>query len=231
MKVVAIIPARKGSKGVPGKNRKVIDGKPLISYTIEESVKCQKVSEIWVSTDDQEIVRLASEYKEIKIHERPPHLAADNSKIGDAVAELVQGIECDAILLLQPTSPLRTVSDIDSAIDLLESNSDCNTVISVTPMTDIHPGKMYWIKNQRMECVMPEYENTHRQDTPPAYLRNGCIYIVRRAVFDETRSFTTEPILPYVMNPEWLLNIDEERDLLMAEVLIPEWKKKMASYR
>lgn len=225
MKVIAIIPARGGSKGVPGKNKKPIDGKPLIAYTIEAALASGKISDVFVSSDDEDILDLCSAYEKIKIHRRENSLATDNSPVADTVKQIISSTTCDAIMLLQPTAPIRTGKNIDEAISLLESASHINTVISVVEMTDIHPARMYWKQHDTLVPILSEFEQVRRQDIPPAYYRNGSIYLVRKEAFQKEHSLMIKPIMPYKMPFDWLLNIDEPRDIIIAEALIPAWKK------
>lgn len=225
MRVIAIIPARGGSKGVPGKNKKVIDGKSLIAYTIEAAQQSNLLAEIWVSTDDSDIIKIAKEYTGIKIHERNGSLATDQSPVADTVKAIIGPTDCDAIMLLQPTAPIRIGKDIDNAIGLLDSSGAVNSVISVVAMNDIHPARMYWKEDDVLKPVLAEFEEARRQDIPPAYYRNGSIYLVRRNAFEKNHSLMVKPIKPYIMPLDWLLNIDEPRDMIIAEALIPAWKK------
>ena len=225
MKVIAIIPARGGSKGVPGKNKKLIDGKPLISYSIEAALQSKLLSQTWVSSDDRDIIDLARQYPAIQIHERDNSLATDQSPVADTVMQIMRQTECDAVMLLQPTAPIRTSDDIDAAINLLKASVKINSVISVVAMNDIHPARMYWKKDDLLTSILPEFEQARRQDIPPAYYRNGSIYLVRRAAFEKQLSLMVKPTIPYIMPTNWLLNIDEPRDMIIAEALVPAWKK------
>ena len=225
MKVIAIIPARGGSKGVPGKNKKIIDGKPLISYTIEAALQSKLLSQTWVSSDDPEIINIARKHAGIQIHERDSLLATDQSPVADTVKEIIKLTDCDAVMLLQPTAPIRTGENIDEAINLLMSSENTNSLISVVAMNDIHPARMYWKKDDILASILPEYEQARRQDIPPAYYRNGSIYLVRRNAFEQEHSLMIKPITPYIMPLDWLLNIDEPRDMIIADALIPAWKK------
>jgi len=225
MKVIAIIPARGGSKGVPGKNKKIIDGRSLIAYTINAALQSNLLSEIWVSSDDEDIIKIAGEYSTIKIHERSGALATDQSPVADTVKEIIRQTDCDAVMLLQPTAPIRTGDDIDTAIGLLSASEETNSVISVVAMNDIHPARMYWKKENHLAPILAEFEQARRQDIPPAYYRNGSIYLVRRDAFEKQHSLMVKPITPYIMPLDWLLNIDEPRDMIIAEALIPAWKK------
>lgn len=225
MKVIAIIPARGGSKGVPGKNKKIIDGKSLICYTIEAALQSELLFQTWVSSDDPEIIDIARQYNGIQIHERDGSLATDQSPVADTIKDIIQHTDCEAIMLLQPTAPIRTSRNIDEAIGLLLSSININSVISVVAMNDIHPARMYWKKDNLLTSILPEFEQARRQDIPTAYYRNGSIYLVKRSAFDEKHSVMVKPTTPFIMPAGWLLNIDEPRDMIIAEALIPAWKK------
>jgi CMP-N,N'-diacetyllegionaminic acid synthase len=216
---------------VPGKNKKVIAGVPLIEYTLEAAYTSNKVSRVYVSSDDPEIWLIAEQYP-FTLHKRPAALATDHSPVTDTVRDILQSTnaEYEAILILQPTSPLRTGKDIDNAIELLEKNTNVQSVVSVVPMDDIHPARMYKLSSEKfMDPFVPEYEQTRRQDIPLAYYRNGSMYLTRTSAFLKNNSVMTKPLLPYIMDFEWLLNIDSKRDVLIAEALIPEWRKQFGS--
>ncbi len=225
MKVIAIIPARGGSKGVPKKNIYPILNKPLIAYTIEAALESKKIDTIWVSSDEEEILDICRAYDNVNLHKRSSEIALDNSSVLDTIKVVLDSAKStyDAIMLLQPTSPLKTGKQIDESIALLEKNEHASSVVSVCKMTDVHPARMYW-KKDTLEPIMPEFEQVRRQDIPPAYYRNGCIYLVRTNAFITTGQVMAKPALPYEMPTNWLLNIDEPRDILIAEPLIKAWK-------
>lgn len=225
--VTAIIPARGGSKGVPKKNKKIIGGKPLIAYTIEAALNSKFLGKIVVSSDDPEIIEIAKQYKGVVVHQREESMASDTSPVGETVYAIIADDDIDAVMVLQPTAPIRTGENIDEAIQLLNDHDNVNSVISVVEMNDIHPARMYWNKDLSLVPIMPEFEKSRRQDIPMAYYRNGSIYLTRKNAFMDGRSFITKPIMPYIMPFNWLLNIDEPRDILIAEALIPAWIKKV----
>ncbi len=225
--VTAIIPARGGSKGVPKKNKKIIGGKPLIAYTIEAALNSEFLGKIVVSSDDPEIIEIAKQYNGVEIHQREESMATDTSPIGETVYALIADDDIDAVMVLQPTAPIRTGENIDEAIQQLNDNNAVNSIISVVEMNDIHPARMYWNQDLSLVPIMPEFEKSRRQDIPTAYYRNGSIYLTRKNAFMAGQSFITKPIMPYIMPFNWLLNIDEPRDILIAEALIPAWIKKM----
>ena len=223
MKITAIIPARKGSKGVPNKNKKVIAGKPLICYTIEAALSSNLLGQIYVSSDDDEIIEIAKNYNGVLVHKRDESMATDTSPVGEAVQKIIADEDIDAVMVLQPTAPIRTAENIDAAINLMMYNHSVNSVISVVEMNDIHPARMYWSHDDSLVAIMPEYEKSRRQDIPSAFYRNGSIYLTRKKAFMNNQDFITKPIMPYVMPFNWLLNIDEPRDIIIAEALIPLW--------
>ena len=230
MKILAIIPARGGSKGVPNKNVFPIIGKPLIHYTIESALESEKISKIVVSSDSDNLLNVCKKF-DIDLHKRKDDLASDVSPIVDTISEILEQykddkINYDAIILLQPTSPIKTGKDIDNVINLLENNEEINSVISVVEMDDTHPARMYWQnENRTLKSILPEWENSRRQDIPKALYRNGVIYLTRISSFKREKSLMVKPSLPYIMQSKFLLNIDEPRDILIAEVLIKAWKE------
>jgi CMP-N-acetylneuraminic acid synthetase len=224
MKTIALIPARGGSKGIIGKNIVDILGKPLIEYTIEAALESKSIDEVWVSSDSEDILKVASQYQEINIHRRSSSLATDTSSINETIFEILNLTKhCDLFVLLQPTSPIRDSTNIDEAVKLLKNNNLVNSLISVCGMDDVHPARMYWMKNFELQPIMKEYESARRQDIPTAYYRNGSIYIVRKEAFMKTNSIIAKPSIGYVMPTSYLLNIDEPRDLIIAEPLIKYW--------
>lgn len=228
MKVLAIIPARGGSKGVPGKNSYPIAGKPLINYTIDCAQSSRCLAAIYVSSDDEHILHV-SKTDGITCLKRPAELAQDQTSIVPVISHVLEIAEMDtnsvfdAIMLLQPTAPLREPEHITGSIEALES-SGVNAVISVCEMTDLHPARMYRINNNLLDPFVPEYEKARRQDIPPAYYRNGSIYLVRREAFFQQNQVMAKPSAPFIMDSKYLCNIDEPRDMIVAEALINAWK-------
>lgn len=228
MRVIAIIPARGGSKGVPGKNCFPIEGKPLIEYSIEAALASQYLSDIFVSSDDPKIITIASKFTGVKIHRRDKTIAGDSSPVSQTIeAVLIENklFDVDAIMLLQPTSPIRTGMQIDAAIELMERTPEANSLISVCAMNDVHPARMYWKQGNELDPILKQFEETRRQDIPPAYFRNGSIYLTRLEAFLKHKTVMIKPSIGFEMPSSHLLNIDEPRDLLIAEPLIRAWKK------
>lgn len=226
MKVLGVIPARGGSKGVPGKNILEFGGKPLIAYAIETGKQSKLISELVVNTEDEEIRRVAQHYN-CRVIKRPEELATDSSKVADSVLATLQEFEAentffDAVLLLQPTAPLRTGKDVDNAIEILESD-DTDAVISMVKVGDYHPARMYRIESGKAKCEMPAFEGTRRQDLPERYIRNGCIYLVKTEILKMEKTFIPKSKSVYLMNAEWAVNIDTEMDVFILNALIGKW--------
>lgn len=227
MRTIAIIPARGGSKGIPGKNVAIVAGKPLIAYSIETALQVSGLSEVIVSSDADDILDVARSYVSVRIHKRSDQLATDESSVIDTICAILQDLDSapDAIMLLQPTSPIRTAEQVEAAIRLLRDHPSANSLISVTAMSDVHPARMYWKTEAELSSILPEYEQTRRQEIPPAYYRNGAIYLVRSEALIKNNSVMVKPSLGFEMPASQLLNIDEPRDLLIAEPLLEAWKR------
>jgi len=226
MRVLAIIPARKGSKGVPGKNIQPIAGKPLIGYTIETAVQCNALTNIVISTDDEAIWAYAANYN-VTMHKRDASLATDASPVVLTVVEVIRFAEqqfdtqYDAVMILQPTAPLRETWHITEAIQRLEDNPAVDCLISVVKAGDLHPARMYNIDGTGiMHSLQPENEHVNRQQLPPVFLRNGSIYLTRRNALLQQQKIMLSPALAYVMDAKYHLNIDEPKDMLLAKAIV-----------
>ena len=230
LKVLAIIPARGGSKGVPRKNIRPVCGKPLIAYTIETALAARRLFyRLIVSTDDEEIAGIARRYGAEVPFMRPAELADDDVPMVPVLQHAVRfverqdGVRLDWVCLLQPTDPFRTVGDIEEALRLAQAGG-CDSVISVVQVFSVHPILMKRIENGRLlpYCI-EEKEGTCRQDyQPPAYKRNGAIYLTRRHVLMERDSIWGEVIRPYIMPLERSQGVDSELDLRLVELLMAE---------
>lgn len=229
-RVLAVIPARGGSKGVPRKNIRLVCGRPLIAYTIAHArAAAHLFHRIIVSTDDEEIACVARRYGADVPFMRPADLAQDQSPVIPMLQHAVRFVErqdralMDWICLLQPTEPFRTVSDLEECLALAVAGG-CDSVISVVRVFATHPLLMKRIEDDRLlPFCGEEREGTRRQDlAPPAYMRNGSVYLTRRDVLMEQGSIWGRTIRPYVMPLERSVSIDTELDLKLAEVLMSE---------
>lgn len=213
---VAIIPARAGSKGVPGKNKRVVGGKPLIAYSIDAALAATTLDRIVVTSDDEETCDLARAAG-AEVVRRPEDIAGDTSPVIDAVRHALaeSGIDrIGALVLLQPTSPMRTGADIDAAVALFERTE--MPVCSVYRVDDAHPARMYRMDGTTLAPLMPDLASIRRQDLPPIYHRNGAIYVVGQRELDRGE-IVTEPMTAYEMSFESSINIDSELDLAVLE--------------
>ena len=222
MSLLALIPARGGSKGVPRKNVRLLAGKPLIAWTIEAARQASGVDRIVVSTDDEEIACVAREFGAEIPFMRPDALAQDNTPGMDVVFHALDNLPAhDDILLLQPTSPLRTAEDIE-AIIRLRTELDAPAAVSVTEMD--HPVEwMYRMgAGTRLQPVLDTPSLARRQDAVPAYALNGALYLARVHWLLEQRSFVTAQTIGYPMPAARSPDIDTSLDWRWVEFLIKE---------
>jgi CMP-N,N'-diacetyllegionaminic acid synthase len=218
---IGFIPARAGSKGIKEKNIRPFAGKPLIEWTIESALKCNKVDHVVVSTDSKEIARV-SKKAGAEIISRPSELAGDKTPMIDAVThgldELSRhlGEKPDLLVLLQPTSPLRTPKDIDEAVDLFLA-SDCDSVISVSD-SNKKAYHSFKIQSGYLEPLLGwEWIGSNRQDLPCLLEPNGAIYVIKPEVLKKKKAFITRRTIPYLMPPERSVDIDTAADFALAE--------------
>ncbi len=220
-KVLALIPARGGSKGIKNKNIINIKGKPLLAYSILAAQGSKYIDDIVVSTDSATIANVARQYRAEAPFMRPAELATDTSKTIDAVIHAIHelgkmGRNYDILCLLQPTQPLRTASDIDGAIEMFAAHGN-RGVVSVSPVND-NPILIRKIDNKSGELLplLPVCGSIRRQDMPAYYRVNGCIYV--NAVQDiHSESSFNDNVIPYIMAKSHSVDIDEEEDIALAE--------------
>jgi CMP-N-acetylneuraminic acid synthetase len=226
IKTVGLITARGGSKSIPQKNVKPLAGKPLIAWTIEAALRAQRLSRVIVSTDDEEIARVAREWGAEVPFMRPVELAQDDSPHLDVIRHALRWLEAEEesepeyLMLLQPTSPLRTTADIDASIILAELR-EADAVISVCQTHD-HPylSKQITPDGKLLDFVEKPRGYLPRQKLPPAYSLNGAIYVVRRDVLMERDDWYTDRTFAYIMPPERSLDIDSPWDLHLVELIL-----------
>ncbi|MBN1038438.1 acylneuraminate cytidylyltransferase family protein [Clostridium botulinum] len=223
--ILAIIPARGGSKGLPGKNILNLNGKPLIAHTILASKNSKFVTRVVVSTDDKEIAEISKKYGAEVPYLRPNSLAKDKSLTIDSVFHMLdylekyEGYSPDYVLLLQCTSPLRNEQHIDEAIEKLVK-SDFHGIISICE-SEVNP---YWtniLKNESLKYFLEEGKNiTRRQDLPKIYRYNGAIYLAKTEALKREKTFEVENLTGYVMDRESSIDIDTEIDFKIAEIIM-----------
>ncbi len=228
MKVIAIIPARSGSKGVPGKNIRLLGSKPLLQYTAEAALKAEMLDNTILSTDSEKIAFIAKKCGIDVPFMRPEILATDTASSIDVVLHAInflegQGKFYDAICLLQPTCPFRAKGFIDRAIDqFIQKDADC--LVSVLPVP--HEFNPHWIFEPDMKgelhIATGEKEIIkRRQDLPPAFFRDGSIYITKTSVIKEQQSFYGKHMVYIESEPLFYVNIDNENDWIKAENKLP----------
>lgn len=219
---LAVIPARGGSKGVPRKNIRIVAGKPLIAWSIEAALQSGVLSQVAVSTEDAEIAEIASQYGATVV-DRPVDLAQDNTPTLPVLLHAVKalGFTGDAVMTLQPTSPLRTPTHIREAAAVFTADTAADSLVSVIDVPHIfHPRSVMKIDDQGY--LAPYLDGplvTRRQDKEPVLARNGAaIYITRASCLD--RFVFGGRLLAYKMTPEDSLDIDTEDDLIQAERML-----------
>lgn len=239
MKNIAIITARSGSKGLPHKNIKMLNGRPLMVWSIKAALDSGMFDTVMVSTDSEEYAKIAREYGAEVPFLRSEQTSADNSNSWDVVAEVLDnyrslGRKFDSLTLLQPTSPLRTGEDIKAAYTLLEEKNG-TAVVSVTecehsPLLATAFGKTgSFSENDRitlMKLYKEKYEQYdksayfRRQALPTFYRANGALYIVKVDRFENNHYIYDENCYPYTMQQENSLDIDTELDFVIAEAVM-----------
>ncbi len=220
MNVLGLIPARAGSKSIPKKNLVDLGGRPLIAWTIEAAMN-SSLSRVIVSTDSNEIAAVCKSFGAEVPYMRPEEISKDDSLSIDVVIHALDTLkeEFDSVMLLQPTSPFRAVSDINNAVQLL---AEADSVISVKAVEGMHPARMKFI-NTDGYLVDPvfaeEVENMPRQQLAPLYIRNGAIYLTKTDSISQ-RTFKGTKSKALIMPSLRSTNIDTEFDLQIARALL-----------
>lgn len=225
--VLAIVPARGGSKGIPRKNIKNLCGKPLIAWTIEQALKSKYIDRLIVSTEDEEIAKISRDYGAEVPFSRPIELAQDDTPGIEPILHCINWLKDnenyypDYVCILQCTSPLRKVNHIDEALEkLIEKKAD--SIIGVRK-SEISP---YWMKNivngKLVDFIKDSHKYVRRQDLPAVYRLNGAIYIGKTDILVNNRNWYTDNTLPYIMSQEDSIDIDTIMDFKFAEIIMKE---------
>ena len=227
-----IIPARGGSKGIPRKNIKPLGGLPLIGYSIRAALELTDTAHIILSTDDEEIAETGRQLGLTVDYMRPAALATDTAGSREVIIDAMDyadrvGIRYDKVALLQPTSPMRTATDIREAIDLYNASADPDMVVSVTEAscnpyyncfeTDPSTGTLHISKGDGLY--------TRRQDAPPAYEYNGAVYVITPGSIRAMGLGEFPRRIPYVMPRERSVDLDTPLDWAVAEMLMADSPK------
>lgn len=231
--MLAIIPARGGSKGLPGKNIKLLNGKPLISYTIEAALKAKEIDKVIVTTDSIEIADVAKKYGADIPFIRPKYLAEDNSSAVDvylhAAEYIMNNYGCDLqnFVVLLPTAPLRDESEIDNAIRMWKAKN-ATTLISMVE-AEI-PASWYYRMNEDGLIKNAGFDEKkaikNRQANDKYYIPNGAIYILDYDLLREKRTYYTKDTLGYIMPRKKSVDIDSIDDFEYVEYLMQQGMKK-----
>jgi CMP-N,N'-diacetyllegionaminic acid synthase len=228
-KIIAIIPARGGSKGLPKKNIKILAGKPLIAWTIEQAKKSKLIDELIVNTDSQEIAKIAQKYGAKVPFIRPKNLAQDNSSVYDVIFHTLDwykknGLEFEIVVLLEPTSPLRKEGDIDKAINLFLKNykkAESLVGIGETHADTGHPyGSKKINKAGFLEQFIKHNEIYQRQKLPKVYSIFGGIYISKVNAFKKWKTFYWKRTIPYLVERWQNYEIDDIYDFICVEAIL-----------
>jgi N-acylneuraminate cytidylyltransferase len=220
-RVLAIIPARGGSKGLPRKNIVELAGKPLIAWTIEAAKRSKYIDRFILSSDDLEIIEVAKTWGCEVPFIRPAALAGDDAPgIGPVLHAIQELSGYDLVVLLQPTSPLRTSEDIDAAIELCVSKN-APACVSVTECKQ-HPYLVF--SRTANGCLLPFLEvgekRNRRQDFPGAFILNGAVYVAQKKCLEVSRTFLVEETVSYIMPSDRSIDIDTAEDLRLTEYLL-----------
>ena len=225
--VLGLVTARGGSKGIPHKNIRLLAGKPLLQYTAEAALAATRLARIVLSTEDEEIAEVGLRCGIDVPFLRPAELAQDMTPTLPVVQHALrtleqQGEQYDAICLLQPTNPLRTPETIDACIALLEQ-SHADAVVTVLPVpAEYNPHWVYFCDHQGLLHLSTGEQTPipRRQELPPAFHREGSVYVTRCDVVTEENSLYGRRMLGYVVDPLRSINIDSPDDWARAEMLI-----------
>ena len=226
-RVVAIVPARAGSKGLPGKNLRELCGKPLIAWSITQGLACSYVDSVLVSTDSEEIAAVAAAHGARIPFLRPAELAGDGASSIDVLLHAIDylvgvGETYDYLLLLEPTSPLRDIEDLTGALELLDRSSACESVVGVAKVEAAHPAFLFTLQDGLLKPMSgAQPTGLRRQDLKvDYYYLEGSIYASSVAALSTTRSFYHSATSPWIVDRFKAIEIDELGDFIMAQALL-----------
>lgn len=232
MNILGLIPARGGSKSIPRKNIVEVSGKPLLAYTAQAAAASRKLTRTLLSTDEEEIARVGRAWGLEVSFLRPAELAQDETGMLPVILHALEFLEraeqwaADIVVLLQPTSPLRTAAHIDAAIEQLEKTG-ADTVVSVTEVPhQFHPLSVMRLEDGWLKPYTAGPVILRRQDKPKVFARNGpAILVMRRSVLMEKKSLYGEAVAPFFMAPEESVDVDTSYDLELAEYFLTKKRR------
>jgi CMP-N,N'-diacetyllegionaminic acid synthase len=225
-KVLAIIPARVGSKGLPGKNIRNLLGKPLIAWSIEHAMESQYVDEIFVSTDSIEIADVVEQYG-VKVPElRPDELSSDTASSMDVILYTIdrlekQGKVYDIVIMVEPTSPLREPMDIDKSVEMIVDSSDAESAVGICEVEGGHPDFLVELNNNFLvPYVNKDFTVKRRQDITPMFFFEGTVYTSFVDSIKTRKNFYHEKTIGYVV-PKWkCFEVDDISDFVIIEAIL-----------
>ena len=237
---IAVIPARAGSKGIPNKNLQQIGSKNLIEHAIIAALSSSLIDQIIVTSDHPEIISIAHN-NNVHARLRPDHMATDEAPVVPCLQDAVSYLEnktvtsFDNVILLQPTSPIRTGQDIDNVIVILDTDSRIEGVVSVCDCGVYLPDHQYTIEDNVATgySTLVQYdqnsksERIRRQDIPQSYIRNGAIYAARKLILMDHNKIIVDNKTPYIMPKKYLCNLDDYEDLELARIIVPAWEQQL----
>ncbi len=220
--VTAIIPVRGGSKGIPRKNLLPLAGDSLLERAIKFASRSPLVDRTIVSTDDPEMQDIAEAYGVAAPTLRPPELAADDTTTNAVIEHLVQqaAIAPGLLLLLQVTSPLRTLDDLSRLAEAYENDHYADAAVSLCRYEGSHPAKMLRIEEQRIAPFLKQAYTGPRQSLPDVYVLNGAFYLIDRDVFLDEGTFLPARTMPFVMKSSHSANLDTEEDWQILQAML-----------
>jgi CMP-N-acetylneuraminic acid synthetase len=227
MRILGLVPARGGSKGIPRKNIRLLAGKPLLAYTAETALNARSLARVVLSTDDEEIAETGRRYGLEVPFVRPAELATDTTPTLPVVRHAIEALEAtgdrfDAVCLLQPTNPLRQPRHIDEAVALLKQRGTTSVVSVLRVPAEHNP---HWVYFQSPEGFLrlstgEQTPIARRQELPPAFHREGSIYVTRRDTVMVDKTLYGANVVGYLMDADWSVNIDHEPDWERAAALV-----------
>lgn len=225
-KVLAIIPARGGSKGLPGKNSRLLSGKPLIAWSIEHALNCPEIDMTIVSTDDTEIATISKSFGAEVPFLRPDYLSGDTASSIDVIFHAIdflkeKGQDFDIIVLLEPTSPLREVDDVSGALKKLVQTPALGSVVGVSQTENVHPAFLYREEEGMLKPYLAKQPNNlRRQELEELYFLEGSVYVSFINVLREKKGFYHDKTGAWIVPRYKSFEVDELVDLICVEALM-----------
>lgn len=231
--VTAVIPVRGGSKGIPGKNLYRLGRDTLLERTIKIAKLCPYIDRVVVTTDHLEMYEIARRYGAAAPTLRPAELASDNAKTVDVVLHLVETVPIDTgwVLLLQVTSPLRTLDDLIAFCEAFEIGPvDSEAAVSLVHFDSPHPDKIQKIEHGLVKSYLGKDSMVARQSLPTVFALNGAFYITHRDTLVTAHTFMPQHTLPFVMPEDRSINLDTMADVYMLEAMLAREVYKVDEY-